>query len=118
MREDVDIGSLKINNLQKKSRCVQIKLGEVIDVMPALRHTQLNFIYYRFKLNEPIDDIAPDVSNTLSLMDKFRQMPQLLHITKPKCYVEAVQVTMSLDNLKNIPMFLQKYLDGIECISI
>lgn len=75
MREDVDIGSLVINDLQRKSHCEHIRLDEMVDVMFTLKYIQINLIYYGFGLRKLIDDIAPNVPNTLSLMGEFPQMP-------------------------------------------
>lgn len=58
--------------------------------MLALKHTQLNFIYYGLGLEDLTDHIALDMPNILSLMGKFSQMIQPLLLTKPQGYVEAV----------------------------
>lgn len=46
MRKDVDIRSLMIDDLKKRNEYLQIILDKVVDIIIALRHTQLNLIYY------------------------------------------------------------------------
>ena len=79
-----------IGDLKRKNHYVGIKLGEMNNDMLALKHTQLNFIYYRLGLEDLTDHIALDMPNILSLMGKFSQMIQPLLLTKPQGYVEAV----------------------------
>ena len=71
VHEHMDIESPIIGDLQRKNRCMQIRLGEVVDVMLASREIQFNFIYCGLGLEEPMDDIVPDMTNTLSLMGEF-----------------------------------------------
>ena len=65
MRENMDIGSSVIDDLKKKSRCVQNILCEIVDAILALRDRQLNFIRCGLGLEEPTDDIALDVPNDI-----------------------------------------------------
>jgi hypothetical protein len=74
IREDVDIGSVVIGDLHKKSQCTQLRLGEVVDVLVELRRTQLNLIYCGLGLEKPTDDIADDMPITRTL---FQRTPAL-----------------------------------------
>jgi hypothetical protein len=73
----VDVGSSVIGDLHRKSGCVQIKLGEVVDTIAALRNTQLNLLYCGLGLDEPTDDIASDVLSTMTLVGEFPQASEL-----------------------------------------
>ena len=115
VREDMDVGSSVIGDLHRKSGCVQIRLGEVVDTIVAFRNTQLNLIYCGLGLDEPTDDIASDVLSTMTLVGEFSQASQLLPETRPKSYVHAIEEAIGLDAIENISMPSQ--FEGLECIN-
>ena len=69
----MDNRSSVIGDLHRKSGCVQIRLGEMVDTIAALRNTQLNLMYGGFGLDEHRDNIKSDVLNTLTLVCEFPQ---------------------------------------------
>ena len=83
-----------IGDLHRKNGCMQIRLEEVVDNIVVLRNTQLNMIYCGFGLDEPTDDIASDMLNTLTLVAAFFQTSQLISKIKPKSYVHDVEETI------------------------
>lgn len=94
IREDVDIGSVVIGDLHKKSQCTQLRLGEVVDVLVELRRTQLNLIYYGLGLEKPTDDIADDMPITRTL---FQRTLALTLSIVPLGSTKAVPTTCRLE---------------------
>ena len=75
IREDVDIGHVVIGDVHKKSRCAELRLGEAIDVMSALRRTQLDLVHCGLGLQEPKYDIMEDVLVTHTLVGELTKTP-------------------------------------------
>ena len=85
-----------IDELHRKSGCVQIRLGEMVDTIAAFRNIQLNLMYCGLGLDEPTDDIASDLLSTMTLVGEFPQASQLLLETRPNSYVHAVEEAIGL----------------------
>ena len=100
----MNVGSSVIGDMHKKSGCVQIKLGEVVDTITAFRNTQLNLLYCGLGLDEPTDDIASDVLSTLTLVGEFPQASDLISENHQKNYVHAVEEAIGVDAIENVPM--------------
>lgn len=62
--ENTEIRPVVIGDMQRKNNCVQMKLGKVVDGMVDLQRTQLNFVYCRLGLEEPMVDTMPNVEVT------------------------------------------------------
>ena len=62
--DDVDIGSVVVGDIHKKNTCAQLRLAEAIEVLVALRRTQLNLLYTGLGLEEASDGIVEDVATT------------------------------------------------------
>ena len=90
VRVDMDNRSSVIGDLHRKSGCVQIRLGEMVDTIAALKNTQLNLIYCGFGLDEPTNDIISNVLNTLTLVGEFPQASELFPEIQPNNYVHVV----------------------------
>ena len=112
VREDADIGSLVVGDIHKKSKCSQLWLGEVIEVLASLRQTQLSLLYNGLGFQKPIDDIANDVVVTRILVGEFAKSIQGDGRHTPKRFVAEVQDSMNLEGLNYVPPPSQKHMNG------
>lgn len=113
-REDIDVGSWTLGDLHTKSRCVQLRVEEVLQSLHQFRATQLRLFNCGIGLEEATDDIAPDVHCTRALLGKEVVMP----VEKPETamgFVAEVNEAMTLDTLDAIPMHCD--FEGVEGIS-
>ena len=94
IREDVDIGHVVIRDVHKKSRCAELRLGEAIDVMSALRRTQLDLVHCGLGLQEPKYDIMEDVLVTHTLVGEFTKTPLVDGLHTPRGFVAEVEDAM------------------------
>lgn len=111
-REDVDIGSAIVGDLYKKSRCLELRVQEEQEGLINLRRMQLQLLFCGLGLEEPTDDIAPDVAYVRSLIGELPALP-----SSGFGLVAEVQAAISLDSLDSIPMPSQRSLEGLEGIS-
>lgn len=84
IREDVDIGSVVVDNLHMRSECVQLRLEKVVDALVRLRRIQLGLFYCGLGLEEPTDDIADDVPLTRILLNKYTKPTEFVGIYNRK----------------------------------
>ena len=115
IREDVDIGSVVIGDLHRKSQCTQLRLGEVVDVLVGFRRTQLNLIYCGLGLEKPTDDIADDVPITRTLLGEFTKPIQHVGIHTMKGFVAEVQDDVRFEGLED--MLLRRHMDGLDNVN-
>lgn len=111
----MDIRSLMIDDLKKRNEYLQIILDKVVDIIIALRHTQLNLIYYGLGWTYIWHCIGYTkyidvVRWTLLNFATFRE-------TKLKSYVKAVEEVIGLNGIENIIMPLQKHFEYAKCIN-
>lgn len=71
IHKDMDIGLVVVGDLYSKNQCVQLRQGEVVDVLALLRRTQLGLLYSGLGLEERIDDIVEDIPVTRILLNEF-----------------------------------------------
>lgn len=116
-REDMDIGSVIVGDLHKKSKCVQVRVAEVQEKLIHFRRMQLHLFYCGLGLEEPTDDIAPDVACTRSLFGEVPAADSARRSSTSLGFVADVQEALSLDSLDGIPMPSQNSLEGLEGIS-
>ena len=104
IREDVDIGHVVIGDVHKKSRCAELRLGEVIDVLAVLRRTQLDLVQCGLGLQEPTDDIVEDVLVTHMLVGEITQTPAVDGLHTPRRFVAEVEDAMRCEGLEDNPI--------------
>jgi hypothetical protein len=80
--EDMDNISTMLENMQRKNKCIHLRIGdsEVVDGLKGLRHMQLSMLYYGLRLEDPTDDVVPDVEVTWMLLDEFPVYAQVNHV--------------------------------------
>lgn len=116
-REDIDIGSLMVGDLHKKSRCLQMRMAEAQERLLELRRTQLNIFYSGLGVEEPADDVAADVPAARLLLGEFPALSPSRRSPTSHGFVADVQEALSLDSLDNIPLPSQRSLEGLEGIN-
>lgn len=116
-REDMDIGSVLLGDLHKKSKSLQMRLAEVQEGLIHLRRLQLHLFYCGLGLEQPTDDIAADVPSARSLLGEFPLLDPARRSPTSLGFVADVQETLNLDSLDGIPMPSQNSLEGLEGIS-
>ena len=112
IREDADIGSVVVGDIHKKNTYVQLRLGEAINLLASLRHTQLSLLYNGLGLQKPTDDIADDMAVTCTLVGEFATSIQGGGRYTPKGFVAEVQDAMNLEGLDYVPRPLQRHMDN------
>lgn len=100
IREDADIGSLVLGDVHKKSKCVQLRLRDAIEVLTHVRSTQLSLFYSGLGLQDPTDDIADDVPLMRSLLGEFPTPLQAVAVHTPRGFVAEVQVAMHFEDVQ------------------
>lgn len=100
IREDADIGSLIIGDVHKKSRCVQLRVLDAIDLMKALRKIQLSLLYSGLGLEDPTDDIADDVPLIRTLVGEFTKPVQANEGDTPRGFVAEVQDALNSEGIE------------------
>ena len=96
VREDADIGSIVVGDIHKKSKCVQWRLGEAIQMLTSIRQTQLNLLHCGLGLQVPTDDIADDVGVVRTLVGEF---PKSAAGVGTKGFVDEVEAALTLEPL-------------------
>jgi hypothetical protein len=81
-REDIDVGTLMLGDLQKKSHCVQLQVEKVIQSLQRLRSTQLRLFNCALGVEETTDDIAEDVHCTRLLLGAAVDKPFVTTLEK------------------------------------
>lgn len=102
-REDIDVGSWTLGDLHTKSRCVQLRVEEVVQSLQHVRATQLRLFNCGIGVEEATSDIATDVHCTRALLGEEVVMP----VEKPEAaigFVAEVNDAITLDTLDAIPM--------------
>lgn len=56
--KDMDVGFKVLDDLQKKNRCINFRIGEIVDNLKAPRSTRLHLMYVGMGLEDPS---APDM---------------------------------------------------------
>lgn len=108
IREDADIGSVVIGDIQKKSECVQQRLREAIEILSALRSTQLRLLYAGLGVEDPGDDIAEDVPLMRTLVGEFAKPIEGDEVHTPKGFVAEVQDALRCEGPEDAPLPSQK----------
>ena len=116
-REDVDIGSAMVGDLYKKSKYLELRIQEVQEGLINLRRMQLHLLFCGLGLEEPTDDIAPDVAYVRSLKAELPALDSSTRSPSGFGLVAEVQAAVSLDTLDSIPMPSQRSLEGLEGIN-
>lgn len=104
IHEDVDIGHVVIGDIHKKRRCAQLRLGEAIEVLAALRRTQLGLVHCRLGFHEPTDDILEGVLVTYTLVGEFTKTPLVVGLHTPRGFVAEVENAMRCEGLEIDPL--------------
>lgn len=108
-REDIDVGFVVLGDLQKKCKCIQLGVEDIVQSMRALRSKQLHIMYSVMGLEEPSDDIAPDLDGARALL---HQLPGIAPTST--IYVEDPQQAMGLDNIEAVTFPSQPFPEGVE----
>lgn len=103
IREDADIGSVVIGDIQKKSKCVQLQLCEAIELLSALRCTPLSLLYSGLGLEDPTDDIAEDVPLMRTLVGKYTKPIERDEVHTPRGFVAEIQDALRLKGPEDVP---------------
>ena len=75
-REDVDIGSLTLGDLHKKSHCVQMRVEGLVQNLQHVRSTQLQLFNCGLGVENAIGDISSDIYCTLALLGEEVEQPK------------------------------------------
>lgn len=111
-REDMDVGFVVLGDLPKKSRCINMRIEEIVGSLKALRSTQLHLMHAAMGLEDPSDDIAADVHCARALL---HEVPAMLPTSND--FVSDVHQELGLDNLENVHFPSQPPLEGVDHIS-
>lgn len=114
-REDVDIGTLTLGDLHKKSTCVQMRVKDIVQSLQYVRSTQLRLFNCGLGVEETTDDIAPDLHCTRALLFEEVAMPMEKSSRSTLGFGGEVHEAMSLESLDSIPMHMD--FDGVDRIS-
>ena len=113
--EDVDIGTLSLGDLYKKSPCVQMRVHELIHSLQHVRSLQLQLFNCGLEVEEATDDIAPDVHCTRALLGEEVAMQKEKSSRTTLGFGSEIHEAMSLESLDSLPMHVD--LDGVDHIS-
>jgi len=100
IREDADIGSLVLGDVHRKSKALQLRLRDAIEVLTYVRSTVLNMLYSGLGLQDPTDDIADDVPLMRTLVGEFPKPLQASEVHTPRGFVAEVQVAMHFEEVQ------------------
>jgi hypothetical protein len=100
VREDADIGSLLLGDVHRKSKALQLRLRDAIEVLTYVRTTGLNMLYSGLGLQDPTDDIADDVPLMRTLVGEFPKPLQPAEVHTPRGFVTEVQVAMHAEEVQ------------------
>lgn len=103
IREDVDIGSVVVGDIHRKSTCAELQVADAIEVLARLRNTQLDILYSGLGLKDPTDDIVDDIAVSRTLLGEFAKPTQLDAVHTPKGFVAEVQDALSFEGLEDVP---------------
>ena len=114
-RKNVDIGTLTLGDLYKKSPCVQMRVEKIVHSLQHVRSTQLRLFNCGLEVEEATDDIALDVHCTTALLGEEVAMPKEKSSRSTLGFVSEIHEAMSLEGLDSLPMHVN--LDGVNRIS-
>ena len=111
-REDVDIGTLWVGDLHKKSRCLQMRVEEIVQSLQHVRSTSVRLFNCGLGAEDATDDIAPDLHCTRALLGEEVEMSKE---DPPKMIAAEAHEAISLESLDSIPMHCD--FDGVDRIN-
>ena len=114
-REDVDIGTLTVGDLHKKSQCMQMKVEELLQNMEHVRSAQVHLFNYGLGVQDATDDIADNLHCTRALLGEEVVQPKEKPSRKTLGFSGEVHEAMSLESLDSLPMHCD--FDGVDRIS-
>lgn len=112
----MDIGTVVVGDLHRKNICVSLRLGEVQKLLLGLRATQWSLFNCGFNLEDPIDDVAPDVPLTRLSIGEFPPSPTLNPWVTPNVFWLKYKMQWTLWGLTTLPCpHMQRLMVKIQC---
>lgn len=116
-REDMDIGTVVLGDLQRKSKCIKLRVEEMVEGLKQLRSIQLHLMNCGLGLEDATDDIAPDIDCTKALLGDLSALAPGRMGSTMLGFVADVEEPIGLDSLDAIPLPSQRQLDGMDHIN-
>ena len=113
--EDVDIETLTLGVLHKKSHYVQIRVEELVQSLQHVRSTQLRLFNIALGVEDATDDIVPILYCTRALLGEKVVQPKEKSSKTTLEFVGEVHEAVSLVGLDSMPMHCD--FNGVDCIS-
>ena len=113
-REDMDIGTLTLGDLHKKSTCVKLRVEEIVQSLQLLRSTQMLLFNCGLGVENATDDVVPDIHCTHALLGEEVVTALENPTTSTSGFIRDVQEAMRVESLDAI--HLQGDFEDIERI--
>ena len=109
--KDMDVGSLTLGDLHKKSSCVQLRVEEIVQRRQHVRSTQLRLFNCGLGVENATDDIVQDLHCTRALLGEEVVIPMEKPSGTTMGFVTKVHEAMSLESFDAISM--HRDFDGV-----